>query len=68
MNKELESDLMEQLERQRQWAAMTAEQKKKQLFLDQKELLEKFLSRHAISQEQYQKGMAALAGAMKDAS
>ncbi len=28
MNKELESDLMEQLARQRQWAAMTAEQKK----------------------------------------
>ena len=68
MNKELESDLMEQLARQRQWAAMTAEQKKKQLFLDQKELLENFLSRHAISQEQYQKGMAALAGAIKDAS
>ena len=68
MNKELESDLMEQLARQRQWAAMTPEQKKKQLFLNQKELLENFLSRHAISQEQYQKGMAALAGAIKDAS
>ena len=68
MNKELESDLMEQLARQRQWAAMTAEQKKKQLFLDQKELLEKFLSRHAISQEQYQISMAVITGAMNRVS
>ena len=68
MNKELKADLQEQLARQRQWEAMTPEQKKKQLFLDQKALLEKFLSRHAISQEQYQISMAVITGAMNRVS
>ena len=36
---------------------MTPEQKKKQLFLNQKELLDKFLVRHAISQAQYDKSL-----------
>ena len=36
---------------------LTPEDKKKQLYLKQKELLEMFLSRHAISQEQYDKSL-----------
>lgn len=57
MTKEVEAELQEQISRQRRWEAMTAEQKKKQLFLNQKELLDKFLARHAISQAQYDKSL-----------
>lgn len=57
MTKEVEAELQEQISRQRLWEAMTPEQKKKQLFLNQKELLDKFLVRHAISQAQYDKSL-----------
>lgn len=57
MTKEVEAELQEQISRQRRWEAMTPEQKKKQLFLNQKELLDKFLVRHAISQAQYDKSL-----------
>lgn len=57
MTKEVEAELQEQISRQRRWEAMTPEQKKKQLFLNQKELLDKFLIRHAISQAQYDKSL-----------
>jgi hypothetical protein len=57
MTKEVEAELQEQISRQRRWEAMTPEQKKKQLFLNQKELLDKFLARHAISQAQYDKSL-----------
>lgn len=57
MTKEVEAELQEQISRQRLWEAMTPEQKKKQLFLNQKELLDKFLARHAISQAQYDKSL-----------
>ena len=57
MKKEVEAELQEQISRQRRWEAMTPEQKKKQLFLNQKELLDKFLVRHAISQAQYDKSL-----------
>lgn len=60
MTKEDADELHEQIERQRVWAAMTQEQKKKQLFLNQKELLDKFLIRHAISQSQYDKSIGEL--------
>ena len=60
MTKEVADELHEQIERQRVWAAMTQEQKKKQLFLNQKELLDKFLIRHAISQSQYDKSIGEL--------
>ena len=60
MTKEDADELHEQIERQRVWAAMTQEQKKKQLFLNQKELLDKFLIRHAISQSQYDKSRGEL--------
>ena len=60
MTKEVEAELQEQIARQHRWEAMTSEQKKKQLFLNQKELLDKFLVRHAISQTQYDKSLGDL--------
>ena len=57
MTKEVEAELQEQIARQRRWEAMTPGQKKKQLFLNQKELLDTFLARHAISQAQYDKSL-----------
>lgn len=39
---------------------MTPEEKKKQLFLRQKELLDTFLRTHAISQAQYDKSLGDL--------
>ena len=64
MTKEVEAELQEQIARQRRWEAMTPEQKKKQLFLNQKELLDKFLARHAISQAQYDKSLGDLINKM----
>ena len=64
MTKEVEEELQEQIARQRRWEAMTPEQKKKQLFLNQKELLDKFLVRHAISQAQYDKSLGDLINKM----
>ena len=60
MTKEIEADLREQIERQRRWEAMTPAQKTKQLFLNQKELLDRFLDRHAISRAQYDKSLGDL--------
>ena len=57
MTKEVEAELQEQISQQRRWEAMTPEQKKKQLFLNQKELLDKLLDRHAISQAQYDRSL-----------
>lgn len=39
---------------------MTPEEKKKALFQSQKELLDTFLSNHAITQEQYNKSLGDL--------
>ena len=64
MTKEVEAELQEQISRQRRWEAMTPEQKKKQLFLNQKELLDKILVRHAISQAQYDKSLGDLINKM----
>lgn len=55
MTKEVEEELHEQISRQRQWESMNYDQKNLQLFLNQKELLDKFLERRAISQAQYNK-------------
>lgn len=44
---------MEQIE----WEKLTPEQKKKQLYLKQKELLDTFLERNAISRQQYEKSL-----------
>ena len=60
MTKDIIAELQEQLERQRQWESMSPMQKKRQLFLNQKDLLDKFLDRHAISQSQYNKSLGDL--------
>ena len=54
-------DRMAQLE----WEQMTPEQKKTQLFLKQKDLLDTFLSHHAISQAQYDKSLGDLKEKMR---
>lgn len=60
MTKDIEFELREQLENQRRWAAMSPEQKKKHLLQRQKEMLDKFLERNAISREQYDKSVGVL--------
>ena len=43
-----------------EWEKLTPEEKKKQLFLNQKKLLDTFLARNAISQAQYDKSLGDL--------
>lgn len=52
-------DLMN-MDEQIEWANLTPEAKKKQLFLKQKRMLDTFLEKHAISQEQYDKSLGDL--------
>ena len=40
-----------------QWSFLSPEEKKKQLFLNQKQTLDLFLERNAISQAQYNKSL-----------
>ena len=47
---------MDQLE----WSALSTENKKKQLYLQQKDLLDKLLERNAISQAEYDKSFGDL--------
>ena len=42
------------------WEKLTPEEKKRQLFLEQKRTLELFLERNAISQAQYSKSLGDL--------
>ena len=56
----MELDLHAKSQKQIEWEQMNPAQKKKQLFLNQKELLDKFLERHAISQAQYSKSLGDL--------
>ena len=60
MTKDIELELRDQLERQRRWAAMNPEQKKKHLLQSQKEMLDKFVERNAISRKQYEDGISVL--------
>lgn len=64
MTKDVAAELNEQLERQRRWESMSPSQKKRQLFLNQKDLLDKFLERHAISKAQYDKSLGDLRAKM----
>lgn len=48
------------MDEQIEWANLTPEEKKKQLFLKQKRMLETFLEKHAISLEQYNKSLGDL--------
>ena len=43
-----------------EWEKLTPQEKKKQLFLKQKKLLETFLERNAISTAQYEKSLGDL--------
>ena len=47
-----------------EWNELTPEEKRKQLFLNQKELLLTFLEKHAISQEQFDKSFGDLCAKM----
>ena len=60
MTKEVENELANQISKQQAWETFSPEQKKKQLFLNQKELLKKFRERNAISQAQYDKSLGDL--------
>lgn len=64
MTQEVAFELHDQIQKQRQWETMTREQKQQQLLLRQKELLDKFLERHAISQAQYDKSLGDLRAKM----
>ena len=43
-----------------EWSSLTPEEKKRQLFLNQKQTLDLFLERGAISQAQYDKSLGDL--------
>ena len=45
---------------QEEWEVLSPEQKRQELYLRQKELLEQFRERNAISQEQYTKSLTDL--------
>ena len=45
---------------QQEWEKLTLEEKKKQLFLEQKKTLDLFLERNAISKAQYDKSLGDL--------
>lgn len=47
------------------WASLSAEEKKRQLFVNQKHTLDLFLERKAISQAQYDKSLGDLREKMK---
>ena len=48
-----------------EWAKMSPEEKEKQLYLRQKNMLDLFLERHAIDQKQYDKCLYDLIEKMK---
>ena len=43
-----------------QWESLTPEQKKRKLYLEQKQTLDTFLEHHAISKAQYDKSLGDL--------
>lgn len=47
-------------DKESQWGTLTPEEKKKQLFLNQKALLDTFLGNGAISRAQYEKSLGDL--------
>ena len=49
-----------------EWEALTPEERKKQLFLKQKNILDLFLERNAISKAQYDKSLGDLIDKMAD--
>ena len=51
---------MHSTDNQTEWSQLSPEEKKKQLFLNQKQTLDLFLERKAISQAQYDKSLGDL--------
>ena len=51
---------MEDISNKTEWSQLTPEEKKKQLYIKQKKLLEMFLERNAISRMQYEKSLGDL--------
>ena len=49
---------------QAKWESLSPEEKKRELFLKQKNLLDTFLERNAISREQYEKSLGDLQSKM----
>lgn len=49
---------------QTEWAKLSMEDKKKQLFFEQKQTLDLFLERHAITKAQYDKSLGDLKAKM----
>lgn len=49
---------------QRGWERLSSEEKKKQLYIKQKQLLDLFLEKNAISEAQYDKSLGDLTGKM----
>lgn len=47
------------------WTQLSPEEKKRQLYLNQKALLDTFLEKHAITQAQYDKSLGDLRGKMQ---
>lgn len=45
---------------QQEWETLTSEEKKKQLYIKQKKLLDLFLEKNAISKDQYDKSLGDL--------
>lgn len=64
MTKDMEYELRDQIEQQHRWESMTPEEKRRQLYQRQKETLEAFRDRHAISQAQYERGMREMTAAL----
>ena len=49
---------------QEQWESLTPEQKKRELYLEQKQTLDTFLEHHAITKAQYDKSLGDLTAKM----
>ena len=47
-------------DQEQNWASLSAQEKKQQLFLSQKHTFDLFLERHAIDQKQYDKSLGDL--------
>jgi hypothetical protein len=58
-------DLLERATENTLWASMSAEEKNRQLFRKQKELLDLFLEKGAISREQHDRSLRDLRRKMK---
>ena len=50
-------DLSKEKNAQKEWAHLSPQEKKRQLYLRQKHTLDLFLERHAISRAQYEKSL-----------